>query len=90
MITAGRDAYIAYCDAVSHQIEDGNPGTVVGLFTVAGVAGTKDQPCANCRKTIFLKEIGSWMSDPKLPDSVRERWFDIWERVDPGLVNKVG
>ena len=43
-----------------------------------------------CRKTIFLKEIGSWMSDPKLPDSVRERWFDIWERVDPGLVNKVG
>lgn len=39
---------------------------------------------------MFLKEIGSWMADPKLPPSVRERWFDIWERVDPGITSKVG
>ena len=38
---------------------------------------------------MFLKEIGSWMADPKLPPSVRERWFDIWERVDPGITSKV-
>ena len=39
---------------------------------------------------MFLKEIGSWMADPKLPPSVQERWFDIWERVDPGITSKVG
>jgi hypothetical protein len=39
---------------------------------------------------VFLKEIGSWMADPKLPPSVQERWFDIWERVDPGITSKVG
>jgi hypothetical protein len=42
-----------------------------------------------CRKAIFLKEIGSWMSDPKLPPSVRERWFDIWGKVDSGLATTV-
>lgn len=33
---------------------------------------------------MFLNEIGSWMSDPKLLESARERWVDIGGRVDSG------
>jgi catalase len=52
-------------------------------------AGDRWREMSLKRKTVFLKEIGSWMADPKLPPSVQERWFDIWERVDPGISSKL-
>jgi len=52
-------------------------------------AGDRWRSMGIVRKGLFLKSLVPWMADPKTPDSVRQKWIDIWTKCDSTLGTEV-
>lgn len=67
-----------------HKIKE-DIGDNGGKWSDFKQAGDRWRGMSLVRKAVFLKTMGSWLSDPKTPESVRDRWIDIWGECDGGL-----